>query len=454
MQSLRLKYKRYKFFQQDYISSNPQFTKFKKELKFLLYFTEQHGSSIRDSFVSKYKKASASTKQQPLIRKLIDSSQAGPHKIMAKAVKTPSSSWKADFWKSLGDLIDKRSIFFSSASSEIRTEEFVNALLSFGILMARRATVDGRVLALTVFQLAEHQQQLIAAKESNGKVNQKANLDDENKNTMNSNLQQLKMEAEFEEAQIVSLGIPSILSPNRTFAMRIAQSLAPKGHVGALYVLGLDCLNSGRVKEGLGYIEKSADGGNAQAQYHLATLYQTGVSGTRLKVDPAKAREWATASHENGSMAGTFLLSQFYTTGYGSDGPIDMEKAMQLTLLVAENGEPVAQHNLAQMYIEKFERQLADKSPPPTIVNGKYLLVLHAIEYYKMAGAEFRFAPSCVALGMIFETGYPAGKIPKNPRLAAEYYKLAIDNGFTKAEFASYIQEAKSGLTRIEGLIS
>lgn len=449
MQSLRLKYKRYKFFQQDYISSNPQFRKFKKELKFLLYFTEQHGSSIRDSFVSKYQNASASTKQRPLIRTLADSSQASPHTIMTKAVKTPSPSWKADFW----NLIDRRRIFSSSASSEIRAEEFVNTLLSFGILMARRATVDGRVLALTVFQLAEHQQQLIAATESKGKVNQKANLDEGNKNTMNSDLQQLKMEAEFEEAQIVSLGLPNILSPNRAFAMRIAQSLAPKGHVGALYVLGLDCLHSGRVKEGLGYIEKSADGGNAQAQYHLATLYQTGVSGTRLKVDPAKARKWATAAHENGSMAGTFLLSQFYTTGYGSDGPIDMEKAMQLTLLVAENGEPVAQHNLAQMYIEKFERQLADKSPPPTIVNGKYLLILYAIEYYKMAGAEFRFPPSCVALGMIFESGYPAGKIPKNPRLAAEYFKLAIDNGFTKAEFASYIQDAKSGLTRIQAVM-
>ena len=402
-----MKYKIYRFLSEKSLSKNSILIK--KELKLFLSFMEANGSQIKDFLVDKYKinhdKAALGSRNGSISK--VFSGKEGSNAL---------SDWRESLWSSMAGKRDAE-----------KQSELLKGLVEFGSVIAKRPTSDNKMMALAVFQLAQYQ--YTQRKDST---------------TPPTYL----LDSKFEEAQIISVGVPGILPSNRSFALKVAESLALKKHAASLYVMGLNSLKLGNVKKAIDYIKEASDNGNSQAEYHMATLYQTGISGTFIKKDPRKARGYALQAHENGNLAGTFLLSQFYTTGYGSEnGKPEKEKAFDLTKIAAEEGGPIAQHNLAQMYIEKIEKQ-SQLSEKPKKTNGIINDILFAIEYYKMA-AEQKFTPSLVALGMIYESGYPTGNIASDKFLAKRYYEKATAS-FSRKEFASYVSDAKAGLQRLE----
>lgn len=107
------------------------------------------------------------------------------------------------------------------------------------------------------------------------------------------------MDAEFQAAQLISKGIPSMLPPDRFSAMATARKLAPLGHPASTYILGLEALKEKRERQAVEYIKFAADAGLQEAQVHLGSMYQKGTAN-KVK-DLEKAFHYVKLAHENGS---------------------------------------------------------------------------------------------------------------------------------------------------------
>jgi TPR repeat protein len=125
-----------------------------------------------------------------------------------------------------------------------------------------------------------------------------------------------------------------------------AYQRASTGDVPAQLQLGLWALEgAGQLKEdqAAGWLRKAAAAGNAEAQYRLGTLYQTGRG---LERDFTNALAWFRKAADQNHVGAIFNLGSMLEAGQG--GPPDTKAAAACFLRAAELGDAYAQYNLAR----------------------------------------------------------------------------------------------------------
>jgi len=91
---------------------------------------------------------------------------------------------------------------------------------------------------------------------------------------------------------------------------------------------------------------KSAENGNAGAQFTVARSYEL---GKRVKSDKKKAIQWYTKAADQGHTDAAYRLGLLYYKGLGGF-KIDLKKAFQYLSLAAKANHKNSQANLAKMY--------------------------------------------------------------------------------------------------------
>lgn len=109
---------------------------------------------------------------------------------------------------------------------------------------------------------------------------------------------------------------------------------------------------------GLARLKAVAEDGYAPAQFYLAKLYETGVSG--VVKNPAEARRWTALAADGGDRSAMHNLALYYFRGEG--GPQDLAAAARWFRKAAEAGVVDSQYNLGLLYQSGsgVERDLAE----------------------------------------------------------------------------------------------
>jgi localization factor PodJL len=97
---------------------------------------------------------------------------------------------------------------------------------------------------------------------------------------------------------------------------------------------------------GLSRLKDVAESGYAPAQFYLAKLYESGVSG--VVKNPAEARRWTERAAEGGDRSAMHNLALYEFRGEG--GPQDLAAAARWFRQAAEAGVVDSQYNLALLY--------------------------------------------------------------------------------------------------------
>jgi uncharacterized protein len=96
-------------------------------------------------------------------------------------------------------------------------------------------------------------------------------------------------------------------------------------------------------------LQKEAEQGNVQAQYHLGGAY---YNGSGVAKDPVEGAKWLLKAAERGHIQAQCDLGFMYQKGFG------VEQSYQDTLkwyrMAAEQGDALAQHNLGSLNAKGF----------------------------------------------------------------------------------------------------
>jgi len=122
---------------------------------------------------------------------------------------------------------------------------------------------------------------------------------------------------------------------------------AKLGNVNAQYLLGKLWLETGtgNSMQAVDWIEKAANGGNASAQYVLAKLYHDGIY---VQKDMQKALKLFTLSAEQKNEYAAYQLGKLYLSS--DDIPKDSDAAIRWLTASAEQGNQFAQYALGKLY--------------------------------------------------------------------------------------------------------
>lgn len=134
------------------------------------------------------------------------------------------------------------------------------------------------------------------------------------------------------------------------FAFRLMQALAENGHTQAQYFLATQYdtgLGVGK-DEFMAYrwYKKAAIAGMRTAQHNLAVAYAQGIG---VIADLKQAVSWWERAAKQGHTDSQFNLGIVYATGKGVIEP-DMAKALKWWHMAAINGDAAAQFNLGALY--------------------------------------------------------------------------------------------------------
>jgi hypothetical protein len=125
--------------------------------------------------------------------------------------------------------------------------------------------------------------------------------------------------------------------------------------------------NPQHARDGLRWLERSADSGNVDAQLALGRAYFDGVAGT--PPDYTRSRVWLerAAAHANASSAddeapspsaqAAYRLASIHRNGYGV--PRNADTGLRWLETAARGGVPQAQFQLANIYRERGDEALA-----------------------------------------------------------------------------------------------
>lgn len=122
---------------------------------------------------------------------------------------------------------------------------------------------------------------------------------------------------------------------------QIAQAPSP----AAEYASAVRAVEAGEAG-GLSRLKQVAEAGYAPAQFYLAKLYETGVSGVVKNI--AEARRWTERAAEGGDRSAMHNLALYEFRGEG--GPQDLAAAARWFKKAAEAGVVDSQYNLALLY--------------------------------------------------------------------------------------------------------
>lgn len=108
---------------------------------------------------------------------------------------------------------------------------------------------------------------------------------------------------------------------------------------------GVEAYEKGDYAVALKEFKKSAEQGNANAQFNLGLMYS---EGRGVPKDDSQAFVWYTKAAEQGDASAQYNLGVMYHEGQGV--PQDYAKAMSWYLKAVEQGHVSAQNNLGNMY--------------------------------------------------------------------------------------------------------
>ena len=145
-------------------------------------------------------------------------------------------------------------------------------------------------------------------------------------------------------------------------------------------------------------LEKLAQAGNPEAQYHLGMMYNNGIG---VNQDPGKAFALFSDAADSDEPLASYKVGCYYGGQFGVVQP-DREKSLQYKLIAANAGYSFAQSDVGNMYFE----------------NGSYS---EAIKWWKLATAQ-GYPQALGNLSLAFREG----KIVSQDKvLAYAYFKLA-----------------------------
>jgi TPR repeat protein len=171
------------------------------------------------------------------------------------------------------------------------------------------------------------------------------------------------------------------------------------------------------VAKAVAALRKSAEEGNAEAQFRLGVIYGNGDEG--VEIDHQKAMAWFSQAARQGHENALITMAWMYANGAGVD--MDEDKARELYLMAADHGSAKAQYVVATMF--RFAQFGAEKD------------LARALHYYTES-ANQGFATAQFALGKMLVEGK---LVEKDMNTALQWLTLAHANGSKRAE--GYIQE-------------
>ncbi len=134
------------------------------------------------------------------------------------------------------------------------------------------------------------------------------------------------------------------------YSAKLLSTLAEQGHIQAQYLLATQYDTGLGVKRNTAssfyWYKKAARAGIGAAQHNLAVAYAQG-SGTQQ--DLIKAITWWKRAANKGHIDSQFNLGIIYATGKGIVEP-DMKQALKWWRMAAINGDAAAQFNLGALY--------------------------------------------------------------------------------------------------------
>ena len=193
------------------------------------------------------------------------------------------------------------------------------------------------------------------------------------------------------------------------------QKAAEQGDADAQYHLGTMYKNSTGVEpsdeKALKPYQKAAEQGDADAQYNLGFMYQYGRGVERSY---EKAREWYLKAAEQGLAHAQYNLGRMYQYGRGVER--SYEKAAEWFLKAAEQGLARAQKNLGNMYSNGTGVEQSDEK---------------AAEWFLKA-AEQGLADAQCKLGVMYEDGTG---VEQSDEKAAKWVLKAAEQGYDWAQY-------------------
>jgi len=145
-------------------------------------------------------------------------------------------------------------------------------------------------------------------------------------------------------------------------------------------------------------LEKLAQTGNPDAQYHLGMMYNNGLG---VKQDPRKAFDWFTKAADSGNPLAAYKVGCYYA-GEFQVVPLNREKSLSFKLIAANAGYSYAQTDVGNACFEKKDYD-------------------EAIKWWKLAAAQGYLQ----ALNNLSIAYYEGQIVPENKVLAHAYYKLS-----------------------------
>lgn len=150
-------------------------------------------------------------------------------------------------------------------------------------------------------------------------------------------------------------------------------------------------------------IHALANGGNAEAQYHVGMFFNNGMGG--MTRDPRVAFEWFGKAAAGGDALGAYKVGCYYAGQFPGTVEVDQEKALTHKLVAANAGYALAQHDVGIIYFNRKDYSQSER-------------------WWKLAGAQ-GFSPSNNALSTLYTKDEPG---MKNLQLAYARFKLASRN--------------------------
>ena len=107
-----------------------------------------------------------------------------------------------------------------------------------------------------------------------------------------------------------------------------------------------ELLQEGNYDEAFPILKRSAELGNAEAQYNLGYFLQNGIEGVK---NEKEAVEWYKKSSENGFNDGHYAMMMAYGNGIGIEQ--NSEKAFEYALKCAKNDDATCMWNIVNCYL-------------------------------------------------------------------------------------------------------
>jgi uncharacterized protein len=135
-------------------------------------------------------------------------------------------------------------------------------------------------------------------------------------------------------------------------AVRFYSQAAKLGERSALYNLAVmrirDETKTPSLKQAVKYLEKSADLGFAEAQFMLASLFETGIGIGENRKSLSQSLQWHRKAAEQGHSDAALAVGTAYFLGRGV--VLDYAQAAVWYTKAAEQGDSAAQYLIASMY--------------------------------------------------------------------------------------------------------